>query len=80
MNGSGTLTHPSGAIYTGLFRDNVYHGKGIYKFPDGTEYNGTFNNNRCYAMMLSIEYYSNLSNQLQVPILNKCQHCSCFSD
>lgn len=50
MNGSGTLTHPSGSIYTGLFRDNMYQGQGIYKFPDGTEYNGTFNNNRCYAM------------------------------
>lgn len=46
MNGTGTLTHPSGAIYSGLFRDNMYHGKGTYTFPDGTKYTGTFNNNR----------------------------------
>uniref|UniRef100_A0A671MPN8 MORN repeat containing 2 n=1 Tax=Sinocyclocheilus anshuiensis TaxID=1608454 RepID=A0A671MPN8_9TELE len=46
MNGRGTLTHPSGAFYSDLFRDNMHHGKGTYQFPDGTEYTGTFNNNR----------------------------------
>jgi len=46
MNGRGTLTHPSGASYSGLFRDNMYHGKGIYRFPDGTKYTGNFHNNR----------------------------------
>uniref|UniRef100_A0A673KXW8 MORN repeat containing 2 n=1 Tax=Sinocyclocheilus rhinocerous TaxID=307959 RepID=A0A673KXW8_9TELE len=34
-----------GAFYSDLFRDNMHHGKGTYRFPDGTEYTGTFNNN-----------------------------------
>uniref|UniRef100_A0A673L580 MORN repeat containing 2 n=1 Tax=Sinocyclocheilus rhinocerous TaxID=307959 RepID=A0A673L580_9TELE len=43
LNGSGV--HQMGAFYSDLFRDNMHHGKGTYRFPDGTEYTGTFNNN-----------------------------------
>ncbi|KAM6984750.1 MORN repeat-containing protein 2-like [Aplochiton taeniatus] len=47
MNGRGRLEHPSGAVYEGEFKDNMYHGSsGTYTFPDGTKYTGSFNKNR----------------------------------
>lgn len=46
MNGRGTLQHPSGAKYEGEFKDNMYHGTGIYTFLDGSIYTGHFNENR----------------------------------
>lgn len=54
MNGSGTLSHPSGAVYNGQFRDNMYHGIGTYHFPDGTKYTGMFSNNRSCLLALNV--------------------------
>ncbi|KAK6293755.1 hypothetical protein J4Q44_G00360810 [Coregonus suidteri] len=45
MNGRGTLEHPSGAMYEGDFKDNMYHGTGTYRYPDGTKYCGSFSKN-----------------------------------
>ena len=46
MHGRGTLKHPSGALYEGEFKDNMYHGTGTYTFPDGSTYKGQFHENR----------------------------------
>ena len=35
-NGRGTLTFKSGAKYIGLFKDNMYHGKGTHKDGNST--------------------------------------------
>lgn len=46
MNGRGAMQHPSGALYEGEFKNNMYHGTGTYTFPDGSTYKGPFHNNR----------------------------------
>lgn len=46
MHGRGTLQLPSGALYEGEFKDNMYHGAGMYTFPDGCTYRGHFHENR----------------------------------
>lgn len=46
MNGTGRLEHPSGAVYEGEFKDNMYHGAGTYTFPNGAKYIGPFNENK----------------------------------
>lgn len=46
MHGRGTMQHPSGALYEGEFKDNMYHGTGTYTFPDGSTYKGHFHKNR----------------------------------
>uniref|UniRef100_A0A452H9R7 MORN repeat containing 2 n=1 Tax=Gopherus agassizii TaxID=38772 RepID=A0A452H9R7_9SAUR len=45
MNGIGRLEHPSGAVYEGEFKDNMFHGLGTYSFPNGAKYIGNFNEN-----------------------------------
>lgn len=49
MHGRGTMQHPSGALYEGEFKDNMYHGTGTYTFPDGSTYKGHFHKNRWEA-------------------------------
>ncbi|XP_008298805.1 MORN repeat-containing protein 2 isoform X2 [Stegastes partitus] len=46
MHGRGTLQHPSGAVYEGEFKGNMYHGTGTYTFPDKSVYKGHFQENR----------------------------------
>lgn len=46
MNGLGRLEHPSGAVYEGEFKDNMFHGTGTYTFPNGAKYIGNFNENK----------------------------------
>ncbi|KGL99242.1 MORN repeat-containing protein 2, partial [Charadrius vociferus] len=46
MNGTGRLEHPSGAVYEGEFKDNVFHGAGTYTFPNGAKHIGLFNENK----------------------------------
>ncbi|CAM9899432.1 unnamed protein product [Bubo scandiacus] len=46
MNGTGRLEHPSGAVYEGEFRDNMFHGAGTYTFPNGAKYIGLFSENK----------------------------------
>nr|XP_047904285.1 MORN repeat-containing protein 2 isoform X2 [Anser cygnoides] len=46
MNGTGRLEHPSGAVYEGEFKDNMFHGAGTYTFPSGAKYIGPFNENK----------------------------------
>ncbi|XP_008298804.1 MORN repeat-containing protein 2 isoform X1 [Stegastes partitus] len=48
MHGRGTLQHPSGAVYEGEFKGNMYHGTGTYTFPDKSVYKGHFQENRCF--------------------------------
>jgi hypothetical protein len=38
----GKYTACSGAVYTGAFRGNLFHGVGEYKWPDGREFKGTW--------------------------------------
>eukprot|EP00439_Symbiodinium_sp_Y106_P084795 s532_g26.t1 len=38
----GRYSSCSGAVYTGHFRKNQFHGVGDYKWPDGREYRGTW--------------------------------------
>mmetsp|Transcript_58761 Transcript_58761/g.137591 ORF Transcript_58761/g.137591 Transcript_58761/m.137591 type:complete len:324 (-) Transcript_58761:152-1123(-) len=38
----GRYSSCSGAVYTGNFRNNQFHGVGDYKWPDGREYRGTW--------------------------------------
>ncbi|XP_035176344.1 MORN repeat-containing protein 2 [Oxyura jamaicensis] len=44
MNGTGRLEYPSGAVYEGEFKDNMFHGAGT--FPNGAKYIGPFNENK----------------------------------
>jgi len=46
MNGTGKLTHHSGAIYTGDFVNNQFHGRGSYTWPNGSSYEGDFVENK----------------------------------
>ncbi|KFV03626.1 MORN repeat-containing protein 2, partial [Tauraco erythrolophus] len=46
MNGTGRIEHPSGAVYEGKFKDNMFYGAGTDTFPNGAKYIGTFNENR----------------------------------
>jgi len=46
MNGTGRLEHPSGAVYEGKFKDNIFHGAGTYTFPNGAKYIGSFSDNK----------------------------------
>lgn len=46
MNGTGRLEHPSGAVFKGEFKDNMFHGAGTYTFPNGAKYTGPFNENK----------------------------------
>ncbi len=39
-NGKGTYKFPSGAIYTGDFKDGKFHGYGICEYSDGERYEG----------------------------------------
>lgn len=45
-SGNGVQTFPDGTVYTGMFRENLYHGKGNIKFANGDQYKGTFNNGK----------------------------------
>ncbi|XP_026701877.1 MORN repeat-containing protein 2 [Athene cunicularia] len=45
MNAAGRLEHPSGAVYEGEFRDNMFHGAGTHTFPNGAKYVGPFSEN-----------------------------------
>jgi hypothetical protein len=40
----GKYTACSGAVYTGAFQNNLFHGLGEYKWPDGRVYKGTWRN------------------------------------
>lgn len=46
MNGTGRLEHPSGAVYEGKFKTNMFHGAGTYTFPNGAKYLRPFNENK----------------------------------
>ncbi|KFQ53975.1 MORN repeat-containing protein 2, partial [Pelecanus crispus] len=45
MNGTGRL-EPSGTVYEGEFKDNMFHGSGTYTFPNGAKYIGPFKENK----------------------------------
>ena len=36
------MTFVSGDIYQGEYRNNVFHGKGYYKYRNGANYTGDF--------------------------------------
>jgi len=40
----GKFTSCSGAVYSGSFKGNKFHGVGHYRWPDGREYRGTWKN------------------------------------
>jgi len=61
MQGRGILQHPSGALYEGEFKDNMYHGMGTYTFKDGSVYKGPFHENRC-GLLYHFSLVSNSSN------------------
>lgn len=46
MNVTGRLEHPSGAVYEGKFKTNIFHGAGTYTFPNGSKYLRPFNENK----------------------------------
>jgi len=45
----GKFTACSGAVYTGAFLNNLFHGLGEYKWPDGRIYKGTWRNGFMYG-------------------------------
>jgi hypothetical protein len=49
MNGEGVYHFTSGAVYTGEFKDNLFHGKGTYTFADGSRYTGQWNRNKMHG-------------------------------
>merc|ERR1712226_453966 len=45
----GRFTSANGAVYTGCFRNNVFHGSGEYAWPDGRVYRGMWKDGRMYG-------------------------------
>eukprot|EP00441_Pelagodinium_beii_P016170 CAMPEP_0197653138 /NCGR_PEP_ID=MMETSP1338-20131121/34875_1 /TAXON_ID=43686 ORGANISM="Pelagodinium beii, Strain RCC1491" /NCGR_SAMPLE_ID=MMETSP1338 /ASSEMBLY_ACC=CAM_ASM_000754 /LENGTH=303 /DNA_ID=CAMNT_0043228157 /DNA_START=66 /DNA_END=974 /DNA_ORIENTATION=+ len=46
----GKYTSCSGAVYSGNFKGNKFHGVGNYCWPDGREYRGTWNNGDMHGL------------------------------
>jgi hypothetical protein len=38
MEGHGVYKYANGAVYSGEWKNNKHHGKGVYEFPNGTAY------------------------------------------
>ena len=49
MNGDGTFSFGSGAVYKGRWADNQFVGEGTYTWPDNTSYTGGWADNTCAA-------------------------------
>jgi hypothetical protein len=45
-SGNGTQTFPNGDVYCGMFKHNLYHGKGQLKFANGDSFKGNFINGK----------------------------------
>uniref|UniRef100_A0A8B9NIA2 MORN repeat-containing protein 2 n=1 Tax=Accipiter nisus TaxID=211598 RepID=A0A8B9NIA2_9AVES len=53
MNVTGRLEHPSGAVYEGKFKTNIFHGAGTYTFPNGAKYLRPFNESNRFLLLLA---------------------------
>ena len=42
FNGYGTYNFPNGSVYSGEFKDGLFHGDGVYILSDGMEFEGVF--------------------------------------
>jgi hypothetical protein len=49
MHGKGSYTWPSGAMYTGHYKDDMRSGKGVLILPYGGSYKGDFKNGKSMA-------------------------------
>mmetsp|Transcript_19534 Transcript_19534/g.23743 ORF Transcript_19534/g.23743 Transcript_19534/m.23743 type:complete len:93 (+) Transcript_19534:76-354(+) len=50
MEGEGTYTFSSGAVYSGSFKNNCFDGFGEYVWPDGAIYSGGWYANKMHGV------------------------------
>ena len=49
MHGDGVMTFDTAAVYTGTFFQNVFCGRGVYKWPDSSSYEGQWRHNKMHG-------------------------------